>query len=108
MAFFCFRHTQKNALAFFVPLPLGQIAVGLCGLDFGLPIAFDYFDRLFPIFWILGHGRLKLKGRGLLTKNFPRCSLPPRPEPARKLGLACWKRALRGFTALNQLAPARR
>src|SRR5207302_543409 len=49
MALFRFGHAQKDALAFLVPLALGQIAIGSRGLDFGLPIARDHFDRLLSI-----------------------------------------------------------
>ena len=46
VAFFRFRHAQKDAFAFLVPLALGEIAIGLRGLDFSLPVAPDHPDRL--------------------------------------------------------------
>jgi hypothetical protein len=61
MALFRFGHPQKNALAFLVPLALGQIAIGLRGLDFCLPIALDHLDRLGSSFLITCHTRLKRK-----------------------------------------------
>src|SRR5438309_11484974 len=39
MTLFRFGHPQENALTFLVPLTLGQIAIGLRGLHFRLPIA---------------------------------------------------------------------
>src|ERR1700741_222114 len=51
MTLFRFGHTQKNAFALFVALALGQIAIGLRGLDFCLPVAPGDFDRLPSILW---------------------------------------------------------
>ena len=51
VAFFRFRHAQENAFAFLVRLARGQIAIGLRGLDFSLPIALDCIDRLLSLLW---------------------------------------------------------
>src|SRR5437899_841899 len=47
---FRFGHPQQNAFAFLVSLALGQIAIGLRGLDFRLPVARDHIDRFPSIF----------------------------------------------------------
>jgi hypothetical protein len=59
--FFRFRHAQEDAFAFLVPLALGEIAIGLRGLDFRLPVAFDYIDCFPSILRIACHTRLKRK-----------------------------------------------
>src|SRR4029453_18407099 len=56
-----FCHAQKNASALFVGLSLGEIAVGLCRLDFRLPVAPCSVDRLLMIFLLRGHAALKRK-----------------------------------------------
>jgi hypothetical protein len=61
MTLFRFCHAQKNALAFFVALTLREIAVGLRGLDFRLPVAPCSIDRLLMIFLLGGHAALKRK-----------------------------------------------
>jgi hypothetical protein len=61
MTLFRFGHAQKNAFAFFVGLSLREIAVGLRGLDFRLPVAPCSIDRLLMIFPIWGHAALKRK-----------------------------------------------
>src|SRR5436309_12216729 len=49
MALFRFGHAQKNALASVIPLAIGEVAIGLRGLDFGLPVTLGDFDRLLSI-----------------------------------------------------------
>src|SRR6478736_8141538 len=61
MTLFRFGHAQKNAFAFFVALTFREIAVGLRGLDFRLPIAPCRSDRLLMIFLLRGHAALKRK-----------------------------------------------
>src|SRR4029077_18577421 len=61
MTLFRFCHAQKNAFAFFVALTFREIAVGLRGLDFRLPVAPCSIDRLLMIFLLRGHAALKLK-----------------------------------------------
>src|SRR5580765_5646847 len=61
MTLFRFRHAQKNAFAFFVALTLREVAVGLRGLDFSLPVAPCSIDRLLMIFLLSGHPALKRK-----------------------------------------------
>jgi hypothetical protein len=61
MTLFRFCHAQKNAFAFFVPLTFREIAIGLRGLDFRLPVASCSFDRLLMIFLLRGHAALKRK-----------------------------------------------
>jgi len=46
---------------FFVTLTLREIAVGLRGLDFRLPVAPCSIDRLLMIFLLGGHAALKRK-----------------------------------------------
>src|SRR5205814_181765 len=61
MTLFRFGHAQENPFAFFVWLSLGEIAVGLRGLDFRLPVAPCSIDRLLMIFLLRGHAALKRK-----------------------------------------------
>src|SRR6476646_10974026 len=61
MTLFRFCHAQKNAFAFFVALTLREVAVGLRGLDFRLPVAPCSIDRLLMIFLLRGHAALKRK-----------------------------------------------
>src|SRR5258705_13919988 len=61
MTLFRFCHAQKNAFAFFVVLSLREIAVGLRGLDFRLPVASCSIDRLLMIFLLRGLSALKRK-----------------------------------------------
>jgi hypothetical protein len=63
MTLFCFCHAQKNALTFFVALSLREIAVGLRGLDFRLPVAPRNFDRLLMISLLGSHAALKRSQR---------------------------------------------
>src|SRR5258708_9515705 len=63
MTLFRFCHPQKNASAFFVALTLREIAVGLRGLDFRLPVAPCSIDRLLMFFLLGCHTALKLKER---------------------------------------------
>ncbi len=44
VALFRFSHPQENAFAFLVVLALRQVAIGLRGLDFRLPVARDHVD----------------------------------------------------------------
>src|SRR5215472_3364597 len=59
MTLFGFCHAQKNGFAFFVALSFREIAVGLRGLDFRLPVAHCSIDRLAMIFLPGGHVALK-------------------------------------------------
>ena len=61
MTLFRFGHAQKNGFAFFVRLSLREIAVGLRGLDFSLPVAPCSIDRLLMILVLGGHAALKRK-----------------------------------------------
>jgi hypothetical protein len=61
MALFRFGHAQKNAFASLIALTLGQIAIGLRSLDFGLPVARNHGDCFLSIFRIACHTRLKRK-----------------------------------------------
>jgi hypothetical protein len=61
MTLFRFCHAQKNAFAFFVVLTSGEVAVGLRGLDFRLPVAPCSINRLLMIFPFGGHAALKRK-----------------------------------------------
>jgi hypothetical protein len=61
MALFRFGHAQKNAFASLIALTLGQIAIGLRSLDFGLPVARDHGDCFMSILRIACHTRLKRK-----------------------------------------------
>src|SRR6266436_4992542 len=61
MTLFRFCHAQKNAFAFFVALTLCEVAVGLRGLDFRLPITPCSIDRLLMILVLSGHAALKRK-----------------------------------------------
>jgi hypothetical protein len=61
MTLFRFCHAQKNVFAFFVALTFREVAVGLRGLDFSLPVAPCSIDRLLMIFPLCGHGALKRK-----------------------------------------------
>src|SRR5512132_3925347 len=69
MTLFRFCHAQKNALAFFVALTFREIAVGLRGLDFRLPVAPCSIDRLLMIFPLCGHAALKRKKCRLPHEN---------------------------------------
>src|SRR5437899_10598965 len=69
MTFFCFCHAQKNAFAFLVPLSFRQITIGLCGLDFRLPIALCDFNRLLSLVLLGGHAKLKRKTCRLPHEN---------------------------------------
>src|SRR5262249_21112659 len=51
MALFRFCHAQEDAFAFLVSFALGEVAIRLRSLHFGLPIALGYFDRLLSIPW---------------------------------------------------------
>src|SRR6059058_2319987 len=76
MTLFRICHAQKNAFAFFVALTLREIAVGLRGLDFGLPVAPCNIDRLLMIFLLGGHATLKRKdGRFPMRRTGDRRSL---------------------------------
>src|SRR5512146_2130924 len=61
MTLFLFCHAQKNTFAFFVALTFREIAIGLRGLDFRLPVAPCSIDRLLMIFLLRGHAALKRK-----------------------------------------------
>src|SRR5258707_12492040 len=61
MTLFRFCHAQKNAFAFFVVLSLREVAVGLRGLGFRLPVAPCSIHRLLMIFLRRGHAALKRK-----------------------------------------------
>src|SRR6266481_6865984 len=61
MTLFRFGHAQENALAFLVGLALGQIAIGLRGLEFRLPVARDHLDCFLSVLRIACHTRLKRK-----------------------------------------------
>src|SRR5256714_8269535 len=61
MALFRFCHAQKNAFAFVVAFSLREVAVGLRGFDFRLPVAPCSIDRLLMIFLLRGHAALKRK-----------------------------------------------
>src|SRR6266516_2150931 len=61
VALFRFGHAQKNPFASLVALTLGQIAIGLRGLDFRLPVARDHGDCFLSILRIACHTRLKRK-----------------------------------------------
>src|SRR4029077_9372164 len=61
MTLFRFCHAQKNAFAFFVALTLRQVAVGLRGLDFRLPVPPCSIDRLLMISLLRSHASLELK-----------------------------------------------
>src|SRR5258708_1086060 len=61
MTLFRSGHAQENPFAFFVGLSFGEIAVGLRGLDFRLPVAHCSIDRLLMIFLLRGHAALKRK-----------------------------------------------
>src|SRR5215472_13172657 len=50
VALFRFCHAQENALSFLVALALSEIAIGLRGLDFRLPVTLRCFDRLSILF----------------------------------------------------------
>ena len=63
MTLFCFCHAQKNAFAFSVALTFCEVAIGLCGFDFSLPVALCSVDRLLMIFLLCGHAALKRKAR---------------------------------------------
>src|SRR5512132_1730403 len=69
MTLFRFCHAQKNAFAFFVALTFREIAVGLRGLDFRLPVASCSIDRLVTIFLLGGHAVLKRKKCRLPHEN---------------------------------------
>jgi len=49
-----FRHPQQDAFAFLVLLAFGEIAINLCCLNFGPPIAPDDFDRFLSILRSVG------------------------------------------------------
>jgi hypothetical protein len=63
MTLFRFCHAQKNAFSFFVALSSREIAVGLRGLDFRLPVTPRDFNRLLAILLLGGHAALK-RSRG--------------------------------------------
>src|SRR6476660_8667130 len=69
MTLFRFCHAQKNAFAFFVALTFREIAVGLRGLDFRLPVAPCSIDRLLMVFPLGGHAALKRKKCRLPHEN---------------------------------------
>jgi hypothetical protein len=61
VTFFRFCHPQKNAFPFLVALSFREIAVGLRGFDFGLPVAPCNCNRLLMISLLGGHAALKRK-----------------------------------------------
>src|SRR5262249_23328028 len=71
MTLFCSCHAQKNAFALFVGFSFREIAIGLRGLDFRLPVAPCSIDRLAMILWLRCHAELKLKeGRFPIGRRF--------------------------------------
>src|SRR6266567_8792246 len=61
VALFRFSHAQENGFALLVVLALRQIAIGLRGLDFRLPVACDDLDCFVSILRVACHTRLKRK-----------------------------------------------
>jgi len=61
MTLFRFRHAQKNTFAFFVGLPFREIAIGLRGLDFRLPVTPCSIDCFLMIVLLGSHAALKRK-----------------------------------------------
>src|SRR6478672_5859369 len=97
MTLFRFCHAQKNAFAFFVALTLREVAVGLRGLDFRLPVAPCSIDRLLMIFLLRGHAALKRKELQTAQQKLSE-------RQRRGIHVKAWGNA-RGLTEIRNISP---